>query len=163
MGRAKGWMQEQTGRPAMHSPGRPAVNQRLAKQAFWERIAAGLQSEDAARACGISQPLGPRWFREAGGVPPTNLGLTSARYLSFSEREEIALVGVRSRLMSMHRICILVHMSFVKRRTARLLPSTVPETNRARSRLQEAARKTHRAIQRPLAREARRSRSPLHH
>lgn len=84
----------------MHSPGRPEVNQRLIKQAFWELIAAGLQTEDAARACGISQPLGPRWFREAGGVPPTNLSPISARYLSFSEREEIAhlhaqQIGVR--------------------------------------------------------------------
>ncbi len=93
-------MQAQTGRPAMHSPGRPGINQRLTKQAFWERISAGLQSEDAALAAGVSQPLGPRWFRQAGGVPPTNLGPISGRYLSFSEREEIALlhaqqIGVR--------------------------------------------------------------------
>ena len=92
MARAKGWMQEQTGRSAMHSPGRPAINQRLTKQAFWEHIASGLQSEDAARACGISQPLGPRWFRQAGGIAPTNLGSTSGRYLSFAEREEISLL-----------------------------------------------------------------------
>lgn len=100
MGRAKGWLKEQTGRPAMHSPGRPGVNQRPVKRAFWERILAGLPSEDAALAVGVSQPLGPRWFRHAGGVRPTNLGPISGRYLSFSEREEIALlhaqqVGVR--------------------------------------------------------------------
>ena len=92
MARAKGWMQEQTGRPAMRSPGRPEINQRLTRQAFWKQIAAGLQSEDAAWACGISQPLGPRWFREAGGIAPTNLGSTSGRYLSFAEREEISLL-----------------------------------------------------------------------
>ena len=92
MGRPKGWMQEKTGRSAMRSPGRPEINQRLTKQAFWEQIAAGLQSEDAARVCGVSQPLGPRWFREAGGIAPTNLGSTSGRYLSFTEREEISLL-----------------------------------------------------------------------
>ena len=92
MGRPKGWMQEKTGRSAMRSPGRPEINQRLTKQAFWEQIAAGLQSEDAARVCGVSQPLGPRWFREAGGIAPTNLGATSGRYLSFAEREEISLL-----------------------------------------------------------------------
>ena len=92
MARAKGWMQEQTGRPAMRSPGRPEINQRPTKQAFWEHIAAGLQSEDAAWACGISQPLGPRWFRETGGIAPTNPGSTSGRYLSFAEREEISLL-----------------------------------------------------------------------
>lgn len=100
MGSAKRSLQELTGRPAMRSPGRPTVNQRDDRRAFWERIAAGLQTEEAASACGISQPLGPRWFRDAGGVQPTNLGHPSGRYLSFAEREEIALlraqeVGVR--------------------------------------------------------------------
>ena len=85
-------MQEQTGRAAMRSPGRPEINQRLTKQAFWEQIAAGLQSDDAARVCGVSQPLGPPWFREAGGIAPTNLGATSGRYLAFAEREEISLL-----------------------------------------------------------------------
>ena len=76
----------------MRSPGRPEINQRLIKQTFWEHISAGLQSEDAARACGVSQPLGPRWFRQAGGIAPTNLGSTSGKYLSFAEREEISLL-----------------------------------------------------------------------
>ena len=92
MGRAKGWMQEKTGRSAMRSPGRPEINHRLIKQAFWEHIAIGLQSEEAARAVGVSQPLGPGWFRQAGGIAPTNLGSTSGRYLSFAERQEISLL-----------------------------------------------------------------------
>ncbi len=79
----------------MRSPGRPQVNQRLIKQAFWERIAGGLSSEDAAQVCGISQPLGPRWFREAGGMAPMTLSPPTGRYLSFSEREEIALLRVQ--------------------------------------------------------------------
>jgi len=76
----------------MRSPGRPQVNQRATKQEFWERIAAGLSSEDAAQACGVSQPVGTRWFREAGGMPSITLSPPSGRYLSFSEREEIALL-----------------------------------------------------------------------
>ena len=33
-----------------------------------------------------------RWVREAGGIPPIELAPPSGRYLSFSEREEIALL-----------------------------------------------------------------------
>ena len=92
MGRSRGWGAEQTGRAPMRSPGRPGVNQRDAKRAFWKRIAVGLSSEDAALACGVSQPVGPRWFREAGGMAPANLVPHSGRYLSFAEREELALL-----------------------------------------------------------------------
>ncbi|MBK1656598.1 IS30 family transposase, partial [Allochromatium vinosum] len=63
MGRSHGWGAEQTGRAAMRSPGRPGVNQRDAKRAFWQRIAEGLSSEDAALVCGVSPPVGSRWFR----------------------------------------------------------------------------------------------------
>jgi hypothetical protein len=76
----------------MRSSGRPQVNQRQTKQAFWKRIAAGVSSEDAAQACGVTQPLGTRWFREAGGMPPITVEPPSGRYLSFSEREEIGLL-----------------------------------------------------------------------
>jgi IS30 family transposase len=84
----------------MPSPGRPGINQREAKVDFWHRIAEGLASEDAALVAGVSQPLGTRWFRDAGGMPPIKLTPHSGRYLSFVEREEIALltaqeVGVR--------------------------------------------------------------------
>ena len=97
MGRPKGWTEERTGRAPMRSPGRPQINQRPVRQAFWECNALGLQSEDAAQACGVSQPLGPRWFREAGGMPPMPLVPPSGRYLSFDEREEIALLRTQQR------------------------------------------------------------------
>ncbi|WP_078878192.1 IS30 family transposase [Streptomyces sp. NBRC 110035] len=80
------------GRPPLRSPGRPPVNRTREKRQFWRRIAEGLSSEDAAVVCGVSQPLGPRWFREGGGMPPINLDEPSGRYLSFAEREEIALL-----------------------------------------------------------------------
>jgi IS30 family transposase len=85
----------QAGRPPLRSPGRPPVNRRAEKQRFWRKIAEGLSSEDAAVACGVSQPLGPRWFREGGGMPPISLDPPSGRYLSFAEREEIALLRAK--------------------------------------------------------------------
>lgn len=75
----------------MPSPGRPGVNQLETKQAFWKCIAEGMESAAAAIACGVSQPLA-RWFREAGGMPPIEWAPRSGRYLSFSEREALALL-----------------------------------------------------------------------
>jgi len=58
-----------------------------------------MASEDAAVEAGISQAVGTRWFREAGGIPPPRFGPSakplSGRYLSFTEREEIALLRVQ--------------------------------------------------------------------
>jgi IS30 family transposase len=79
----------------MRSPGRPGVNRREIQQRFWRKIAQGLSSEDAAVACGVSTPVGSRWFREAGGMPPISLAPPSGRYLSFTEREDIALLTAR--------------------------------------------------------------------
>ena len=92
-------MVTQTGRPAMRSPGRPPVRREV-ERAFWVKIAEGMGSEDAAIACGVSGPVGSRWFRERGGMPLVELSALSGRYLSFAEREEIAVlraqnVGVR--------------------------------------------------------------------
>ena len=92
MGRPPGWITVRTGRAPMYSPGRPGVSQRQARQAFWVHIAAGASSEDAALASGVSQPVGTRWFREAGGMPPIDLVPQSGRCLSFAEREELALL-----------------------------------------------------------------------
>src|SRR5882724_8854635 len=100
MGRPAGWMVTLTGRPAMGSPGRPPVRRDVERE-FWVRIAEGLSSEEAGIACGVSGPVGSRWFRERGGMPSIQLAAPSGRYLSFSEREEIALLraqglGVRA-------------------------------------------------------------------
>ena len=77
------------------SPGRPGVARREDRRRFWASIAAGLSSEEAAIGVGVSPVVGARWFREAGGMPPSTLGRSSkppsGRYLSFAEREEIAL------------------------------------------------------------------------
>lgn len=86
------WGSKQTGRPALRSPGRPSINQLNSKQAFWKCTAQGMETEAAALACGVSEPLGPQWFREAGGMQPIDLAPHSGRYLSVSERQEIALL-----------------------------------------------------------------------
>jgi IS30 family transposase len=58
---------------------------------FWAAIAGGASSEDAATGAGVSAAVGVRWFREGGGMPSVGVRPLSGRYLSFSEREEIAL------------------------------------------------------------------------
>jgi transposase-like protein len=66
-------------------------------------IAAGMASEDAAIAAGVSQAVGTRWFRQAGGMPPSMFRPSakplSGRYLSFAEREEIALLRAQGQSM----------------------------------------------------------------
>jgi IS30 family transposase len=67
---------------------------------FWAAISRGVMTEEAATAAGVSSPVGFRWFRHAGGVNPALPATVSGRYLSFSEREDIALsraqgMGVR--------------------------------------------------------------------
>jgi transposase len=76
----------------MWSPGRPSKARREDRVRFWEAIARGMSSEDAAVACGVSQAVGSRWFRQAGGMPPITLAPVSGRYLSLTEREEIAIL-----------------------------------------------------------------------
>ena len=41
---------------------------------------------------GVLPSIGVRWFRKGGGMPPLTLAPVSGRYLSFTEREEIAVL-----------------------------------------------------------------------
>src|SRR3954453_10089977 len=86
---------DRSGRGVSRSPGRPGVARREDRRRFWTAIAAGRSSEDAAVGAGVSSAVGARWFREAGGMPPSTLARSSmppsGRYLSFAEREEVAL------------------------------------------------------------------------
>ena len=83
-------MTELTGRSAMKSPGAPSVRREVERE-FWRVIATGVTSEEAAIAVGVSQAAGSRWFRHGGGMPPMDLAPLCGRYLSFQEREEIAV------------------------------------------------------------------------
>ncbi len=82
-------------RPPMRSPGRPPGWRREHLRQFWEGIARGLSSEDAAIAVGLSPAVGGRWFRQAGGMRTISPHPPSGRYLSFTEREEIAILTAR--------------------------------------------------------------------
>ena len=86
-------------RGKLRFPGRPPVARQEHRRRFWAFIAEGLSSEDAAMEVGVSQPVGTRWFREAGGMAPSHLSRSSkplsGRCLTFAEREEIALWRAR--------------------------------------------------------------------
>ncbi|WP_438821344.1 IS30 family transposase [Demequina capsici] len=84
-------------RPKLRSPGHPKF-QRHVEVAFWEQIAKGLLAEEAAAVVGVAQAVGARWFHKAGGMPPFDIRQQhSGRYLSFAEREEIALLHVQGK------------------------------------------------------------------
>src|SRR5436305_4906803 len=74
--------------------GHPPAGRREHRVRFWEAIARGASSEKAAVEAGVLPSIGVRWFRKGGGMPPLDLAPVSGRYLSFTEREEIA-VGSR--------------------------------------------------------------------
>lgn len=82
-------------RAPMRSPGRPPVARREHRQRFWEGITSGLSSTDAGVAAGVSPSVGARWFRESGGMATVTPAPLSGRYLSFVEREEIAIFHAR--------------------------------------------------------------------
>ena len=90
-------------RGRLGSLGRPPVAGRAEQELFWRGIAAGLNSENAALSAGLSEAVGPRLFRKAGGMPPAMFRSSakplSGRYLSFAEREEIALLKVQGHSM----------------------------------------------------------------
>ncbi len=108
MGRPAGWSQRVTGRPSVRSPGRPGVARREVLAVFWDAVAEGRSSEDAAAVVGVSPAVGSRWFRECGGMRNVPHAPASGRYLSFAEREELAVlkaqgVGVREAARRMGR------------------------------------------------------------
>ena len=72
-------------------PGRSGYSRQM-KREFWRLIATGSQSDAAARAVGMSRTVGSRWFNQAGGMTPLELSEPSGRYLSITDREEIAVL-----------------------------------------------------------------------
>ena len=122
------------------SPGRPSVAGREDRQRFWRAIAAGRSSEEAAATAGVSAAVGVRWFRDGGGMPPISLAPLSRRYLSFAEREEIAILHVppqrvasgelrdlraarASLCMPLRRRCVIRERMATRRRVAAQTPS----------------------------------------
>jgi IS30 family transposase len=68
-------------------PARP----RCVRVLFWEAIRAGMFVPAAAAVAGVSQTTGKLWFHQAGGMISNAPRSASGRYLSFAERETIAL------------------------------------------------------------------------
>jgi IS30 family transposase len=86
---------DRAGRPLMRSPGKPPTGRREHRVRFWAAISRGVSSESAAVEAGVAAVIGVRWFRERGGMPSVTVAPLSGRYLSFAEREEIALLRAR--------------------------------------------------------------------
>ena len=74
------------------SPGRATVAWRNDRVRFWAAVAGGLKTGGAAVEAGVSSPVAFRWFRHAGGVNRCLSSEVSGRFLSFAEREDIAIL-----------------------------------------------------------------------
>ena len=61
------------------------------RRRFWVQIREGLSVNEAVLVVGVSRNVGQRWFQQVGGVNPYPSTAVSGRYLSFAEREEIAV------------------------------------------------------------------------
>jgi IS30 family transposase len=55
-----------------------------------------MPSDRAGEVAGVAPAVGVRWFREGGGMPSVSRAPLSGRYLSFVEREEIALLNAQA-------------------------------------------------------------------
>jgi len=93
-GSRRQWAADRALRAPMRSPGRPEPS-RAVQREFWRLIATGVSTAEASVGVGVSVPVGTRWFRHAGGMPPLSLADPTGRYLCFAEREEIALLRVQ--------------------------------------------------------------------
>src|SRR3954463_1367042 len=96
VGARRQWAADRAMRPPMRSPGRPEPS-RAVQREFWCLIASGVTTVQSAEGVGVSAPVGIRWFRHAGGMAPLSLDEPSGRYLSFAEREEIALLKAQGK------------------------------------------------------------------
>lgn len=90
------WAADRAMRPPMRSPGRPEPSRAVLRR-FWRLIGSGMTTAEAAEGVSVSVPVGSRWFRHAGGMTPLSLVEPTGRYLSFAEREEIALLKAQDK------------------------------------------------------------------
>jgi transposase, IS30 family len=100
---------------------------REVQKAFWRQVAAGLSTQSAAVAVGVSRPVAYRWFAASGGVMPArqirNSPATSScshgRRLSAGDREDIAHLNRLGRTLSEIAEEIGFHKSTVSRELLR--------------------------------------------
>jgi IS30 family transposase len=101
------------------------------QRVFWRLIGQGVGSEQAASVFGVSDGVGRRWFREAGGMRPVTLKPPSGRFLQHAEREEIAVLlaagcGVREIARALERAPSTVSREI--RRNTQRVRSVPPRT-----------------------------------
>jgi hypothetical protein len=65
---------------------------RQARRVFWRSLLDGGDVGAAAGAAGVSKRTAQDWFAEAGGVPDIDLAAPAGRYLTFEDRERMALL-----------------------------------------------------------------------
>lgn len=97
---------------------------REVRRRFWAGVRAGSRIDEAAAAAGASRRWGWEVFREAGGVNPMRDASPAGRYLSLSEREDIAAlahggVGVREIARRLGRAPSTVSRELARGDTAR--------------------------------------------
>jgi IS30 family transposase len=145
MGRQSGWSAGPEGRPAVRkknrqkdvriyrgqipSPGAPTIAWREDRVRFWAAIASGLKTDVAGIEAGVSSPVAYRWFRHAGGVNPTLPPTVSGRYLSFAEREDIAIwraqeLGMREIARRLNRSPSTISRELRRNASTRAYPPT---------------------------------------
>ena len=76
--------------------GRPRLPREVERE-FWRLIAGGSVTADAGVAVGVSAGRAQRWFADAGGMTPIDVGEPSGRYLCLAEREDIAVLHAQNR------------------------------------------------------------------
>ncbi len=119
------------------------------QKAFWRHVAAGLSTENAALAVGVSRPVGYRWFAASGGVMPSRavrepLPVSSrslhGRRLSREDREEIAHLRRLEKSLSEIAEVIGFHKSTLSRELARNTTGGRYRASTAQARADERAR-----------------------
>ena len=88
-------------------------------QSFWAALQAGEFLTDAAAVAHTHRHRGLAWLREAGGVRPRRGRDLRGRYLSFGEREEIALGLARGESMRQIAVRLGRNVSTISREVAR--------------------------------------------
>ena len=88
-------------------------------QSFWAALQAGEFLTDAAAVAHTHRHRGLAWLREAGGVRPRRGRDLQGRYLSFGEREEIALGLARGESMRQIAVWLGRNVSTISREVAR--------------------------------------------
>src|SRR5699024_4728372 len=83
------------GEVAMRGRNQPPTKPTKFAVEFWDQIRAGRDIEEAAKALGASITTCRNWFRHRGGVKPPHSYGRSRRYLTFDEREDIAMYRVQ--------------------------------------------------------------------